>query len=327
MADVEKKESPSKRITPEQRLKFIGFEVFPGKPKDLFKTDEEKAKWVQEVLQRREKGDIIRPDCKLFESRVSMGERIVLAVASIIMLGALLLPWFSAYTEVVDVAKVTEPAAPNVAALADSADSLITDDTVVAGSDTVAAQPSDLAGALGENEPGADQTENDQRGIQSQIGEGGEQIITGHVARRQARRDYDRLSGIGTFAALGTVGSHVFSGGFSLVLTGIGLLLYLVLCIVLPFSNLYVLFGIKGNSDAVALKMKKLLRVNWLPLILLVLMLVLSFFGGPYGNGTADTYTSIGDSYGPAAFLKTLSWGVFVTLAMSLLVALKAVEI
>ena len=54
---------------------------------------------------------------------------------------------------------------------------------------------------------------------------------------------------------------------------------------------------------------------------------MLSFVGAEYGFDAAATFTSIGDSYGPAAFLGTLSWGVFVAIAASIVVAVKGIEI
>ena len=44
MADDKKKKSSANRIDEKDRMKFIGFEVFPGKTKDLFKTEAEKDK-------------------------------------------------------------------------------------------------------------------------------------------------------------------------------------------------------------------------------------------------------------------------------------------
>ena len=129
MADTEKKEATAKgvtdkqagsakRVTEKQRMRYIGFEVFPGQPKDLFKNEADKDKWVAEVRERRAKGDILRSECILLEPRVSMTEKVVLAVASLVMFAALFLPWFSAYNEIVGTAPATESGGS--AALVDS---------------------------------------------------------------------------------------------------------------------------------------------------------------------------------------------------------------
>ena len=133
MAEKEKDKEPQeskspqkdKRISEKERYRYIGFEVFPGKPKDLFKSDSEKDKFINGVRAKREKHEVIREQCTLLEDRISAGERILLTVASIVILCAFLLPWYSAYTEVVE--EPTEKVEPAVTsdslatALADSA--------------------------------------------------------------------------------------------------------------------------------------------------------------------------------------------------------------
>ena len=44
MTDADKKSPQGNRIAEKQRYKYIGFEVFPGKPKDLFKNKAEQEK-------------------------------------------------------------------------------------------------------------------------------------------------------------------------------------------------------------------------------------------------------------------------------------------
>ena len=99
MTDKEKKTQTEKRIDENQRFRYIGFEVFPHKPKDLFKSDADRQKFVEAVKKKRQKGELLREECTLVEERVSMGEQIVLAVASVVILIALFLPWYSVYNE------------------------------------------------------------------------------------------------------------------------------------------------------------------------------------------------------------------------------------
>ncbi|HUV31314.1 MAG TPA: hypothetical protein VMY05_09530 [Acidobacteriota bacterium] len=318
MTEEDKKETARKRITDLQRMKFIGFEVFPGKPKDLFKSEDEKSEFEKQARDRRGKGASTRLDSKLLEERMSFKERIVLAFASVIVWAALFFPWYSAYTEVADEspAAVTE----------EPADSLMVGDSALAA--MAAADTAALSAPVeNQEDPAGTSEQSEATPAQEMSSQSNEEILTGHMARRRVRREYDRLSGISSFIALGSVGSHVFTSGAVLVLTGIIFLLYGLLCLVLPALTLYCLFGLKGSADEQAVRIKKYLRFNWLPLVLFFLAAFLSFFGADYGEGTAGLYASLGDSYGPGVFLATLSWGVFITLAASILVAVKAVEI
>ena len=102
MPDEENKKSVGNRVSDSNRFKYIGFEVFPGKPKDLFKSDEEKAKLVDAVVAKRSRGEVIREECTLFEERVSVSDRLILAVACFVILATLFIPWYSAYNEIVE---------------------------------------------------------------------------------------------------------------------------------------------------------------------------------------------------------------------------------
>jgi hypothetical protein len=102
MAEGDKKSPGGSRITDKERYSYIGFEVFPGTPKDLFKSEAEKTKLVESVKARRQSNETLRDDCKLLEERVSSGEKMILAIASVVMFLALFLPWYSAYTVVQD---------------------------------------------------------------------------------------------------------------------------------------------------------------------------------------------------------------------------------
>ena len=133
MAEGDKKGPDKNRISDKQRYQFIGFEVFPGKPKDLFKNDAEKQKLVDGVLARRQSEETLRDDCKLLEERVSLGERIVMAVASLAILAALVLPWYSAYMEIPAQAEATtSTVVEDTTAMATTAtDSLAGPDTIL----------------------------------------------------------------------------------------------------------------------------------------------------------------------------------------------------
>jgi hypothetical protein len=101
MPDEKDKKGVDQKVSESQRFRYIGFEVFPGKPKDLFKSEQEKSKLVETVVAKRSKGDIIREECTLLEERVSTRDRFVLAFAGLLILAALFVPWYAAYNEIV----------------------------------------------------------------------------------------------------------------------------------------------------------------------------------------------------------------------------------
>ncbi|UCG62654.1 MAG: hypothetical protein JSV52_05045 [Candidatus Zixiibacteriota bacterium] len=313
-----KKNSSFKPITDAQRFRYIGFEVFPGKPKDLFKTDAERKKYVEGVRSKREKGETLRDQCTLLEERVSFLDRMVLTVASVIIFATLFIPWYSAYNEIVE---ETTVAVQQAAATEDSAMVAAEGDTLAAAGQTMTGDSAAVPATTGSDVAPPPERE----GVMQQSA--AEEVITSYVAKKKVHKEYSRLLGIGSFISLGSVGSYVFSSGGVVMLTAILFLIYALLCIGLPAYTLYGIYGTKGDPDQRALKLKKMLRLNWMPLILFVLALILSFFGGEYGFDAATTFTSLGKAYGPAAFLGILSWGVILSLGAFILVAVKGVEI
>ncbi len=324
MADEEKVGGSDKRISDAQRMRYIGFDVFPGKPKDLFKSKGEKDKLVESMLAKRSKGEVIREQCTLMESRISFLDRLVLTVACLVIIGSLFIPWYAVYNERVD-----EEVVPTTEAEVTAEDAMLVDSAMfaMAEGDTSAA----LAALAEEqvaatSEPEANPAE--AGSAQSFTDEvTGEEVIHGYVAKKKIIKDYKRLSGLGLFLALGSVGGAVFSSGGVLVISAIVMLLYTLLCIALPAYTLYGLYGAKGKADEQALQLKKILRYNWMPLILFFVVLFLSFFGAEYGFDAAAAFTSIGSSYGPGTFLGLLSWGIIISLSAFILVAAKGSEI
>ena len=78
-------------VSDDQRFHYIGYEVFPGKPKDLFKSDQDKKTWVDRVLSKRDSGELSREHNTLMEQRVTMGEKLLMAVASLVLIASLAL--------------------------------------------------------------------------------------------------------------------------------------------------------------------------------------------------------------------------------------------
>ncbi|MBN1213084.1 MAG: hypothetical protein JXA92_10935 [candidate division Zixibacteria bacterium] len=314
MADKDQQNKSDNRISERERFRYIGFEVFPGKPKDLFRTDAEKKLYVDSVIEKRSHGDLLRHQCTLTEERVTLKEKLILTLACVVILFSLFIPWYSAYTEIVD---------KNVAA------TTVFDENAPVVSDSLA-PVSPVGDSLGQTAAAVEPegTANpDSVKTFAQEATSHEEVIHGMQAKRRVRKEYERLSGVGAILALGSVGSYIFSSGFILVITAILFLVYTLLCIGLPLFNLYNIFGMKGKEDDKALTLKKYLKWNWIPVILFVFTLVLSFFGANYAPDAVGTFTSIGVSYGPAVFLDSLSWGIFITIGAFILLAVKGVEI
>lgn len=331
MAADEKKGTQPKQITEKERMRYIGFDVFPGTPKDLFKSEAEKGKYVDAVIEKRNSGEIIREECTLTEDRVSLFDTLVLAGASIIMIVALFLPWFSAYNEIVE-----EPTVANVVpqstgmvdsmALAAGGDSLaMTAEGVVDSAAMMAANAAEGTPA----EPIAKETERvSETGGTSSISEDGEEVLHSYVAKKKINRESFKVTGLGIFISIGSLGSYVFSSGFILMLTGVLVLLTVLSCLLIPLYNFYGLFALKGDADTRALALKKILRFNWIPLVLFVASFILSFLGSNYGfSNPQEVFTSIGTSYDVGVFFGSLSTGIIVMLSASILVAVKGVEI
>ncbi len=317
MAAEEKKSDSTKRITETDRFRYIGFDVFPGKPKDLFKSDAEKKKYEELNQAKRSKGEILREQCTLMEERVSGLDRLVLTVASIVIFLSLFLPWYSVYNEKVVESKVKAAGAQTEKpVIADSASLVLgRGDTVSLAGDTSVLQAPATTGT----------PERKQGTVVSQSG--GEEVLSSYVAKKKVERIYAGKTGIGAILSLGSIGSYIFSSGAALALTAILFILYTLLCLALPIVTLYGLYGVKGAPDAKALHLKKLLRYNWIPLIIFVLAIFLSFFGSSYGFNAAGTYSSIGSGYGTGVLLGSISWGVVISMGAFILAGAKGVEI
>ena len=148
------------------------------------------------------------------------------------------------------------------------------------------------------------------------------------LAQKGVVNDYYSVTGIGALLSLGTYSSKIFSSGIVLVITGILMIVYFLSCLVLAAINIYLLYGAKkGSSEEFVLYLKKMLRFNWIPVIIWLGMFILSFVGASYGFDPSGMLQQVGDSYGIGAFIGLSSFGIYITLAAFLIVALKGKEI
>ncbi|MBI5267805.1 MAG: hypothetical protein HY851_11300 [candidate division Zixibacteria bacterium] len=267
-----------KRISEDQRFRYIGFEVFPGKPGDLFTSEAEKQKYVDQAKARRSRGQIVRDKCTLLGERVSRGERLIMTVVAALVIIALFMPWYSIYHEV--------PA------------------------------------------KGTGQTSASGGSTQTVAGESAnEEVITMTKIQRKMDRTTTTKLGVEGLIALATAGGAIFSSGFSLLVTALLFLAITISCLVLPAMTLYEMYFVKGDADQQALVLKKRLIYNWIPLGAFAAGLLLSFLGGSYGFDAPATFSSLGASYGPGAYLGSLTWGFYIAMAGSTMLALKGIEI
>ena len=344
MTEEKKNLAARKRITEKERFSFIGFDVFPKDPKELFDSDAEKEMLLANVRARHDKHDHLRESCTLLEERVSFTDRIAVTVGAVMVFVALFLPWYSVYNEIVEDTPVAQAIEEPVVASDNPGEATIEDGTADPAAEDAAADLS-AADASEEVNPATEETEvadvSDAGEVTASPDDGepvyspltiideeldGE-LITALVAKKSIHREYARLSGIGGIISFGSTGSYLFSSGISLILTVIIFIVYTLLCLGLPAYTLYGLYGIKGSPDEQALVLKKLLRYNWLLLILFLTGFTFAFFGSEYGFDAAGAFTSLGDSYGIGAYLSVISPGVYVALAGSIICAAKGAEI
>jgi hypothetical protein len=316
MAGKEDKDKGVQRaFDPDQRFKYLGFEIHPGKIGSIFKSDSERDGWISKVRQKREKSTRVREHNTLEEARVAPFEKIVLTVTSVLLIASLFFPWFSGYREieVVDQPEVVQqPAAVPVDSLMAEG---MTDSTAVAG----VTETMDSTGVEVATQPEEVVLEKDEAGFSS---------IMATTQRKEYRKEHEQVSALGAVASLGTFGGAVFSSGFILMLTGVLMILYMLFCIGYAGYALYTLYAAKGSEDEKALRLKKTLRLAWLPIVVYFLCIILSVVGADYSfTATDQMVKQIGTSYGTGTYLGLLSYGFYMTLACFALNGAKGVEI
>jgi hypothetical protein len=78
------------------RYKYIGFEVFPLKPKKFWRNAEEEKKYLEETKKRKEKGEREERDHSVvFVPIFTQVEKWILSLTSVLMILSVFLPWFT----------------------------------------------------------------------------------------------------------------------------------------------------------------------------------------------------------------------------------------
>lgn len=330
MTEKEQENKSPNRISQEERLNYIGFDVFPGKAGDIFKSSQEKEKLVASLKNKREHHDQIREGCTLMVERVSSVDRIVLTIACAVIIISLFLPWYTLHNEFVEESKFSPEPAPQTVikdnAETDPAAEIVSDSMLAAGDVFASTDTATTADTLGVATPTPEKKEAGASDGKLYDADGDE-IITSLVARKKITREYASVSAVGSLVSLGTTGSYLFSSGIILILTTVIMLIYTLLCLALPAYTLYGIYGLKGSEDEKALGLKKIIKLNWIPVVLFLVVFSLSFLGTEYGFDSVELFTSLGKSYGPGVFLGSLSSGLFVALFGFILIAAKSGEI
>ena len=90
------KRNSEDEVTPEERYRYIGFNVFPGKAQEFWKTDEERKAHTEKI---RETGGkfvpLTRSNSLVAARAMSPFERWTLVITSALMAASPFLPWFS----------------------------------------------------------------------------------------------------------------------------------------------------------------------------------------------------------------------------------------
>ena len=284
---AEKKDSgvkSGKEFDPDTRFRYVGFEVYTGKIKDLFKSDVEKQKLVEAVREKRKRGIKLREKTSFDIPLLAGYEKIVLTAVSILMIISLFLPWFSGYREY-EVA-VTPTTTEQQAVTSGGS----TSDGVTAGA------------------------AKDDRGFSS---------ITSAKKHKEVRKESRSVSALSGLALSG----KMLSSGFILKLTWLLFLVYVLSCIGSALYTLYTLYVVKGDPDAKVLKLKRVLRLNWIPVCIWGFCMLISLIGASYSFDTSNMVKQLGKSYGISAYLGLLGYGFYLSLAGFIMNGVKSVEI
>ncbi len=95
MADQDQSKKEREDVAQETRFKYIGFDVYPSKPKEFWKSKEEKERYLARARQKGV-GALGEGEHSLVSAVVfSRVDRAVLTVASLLLTVGLVLPWFS----------------------------------------------------------------------------------------------------------------------------------------------------------------------------------------------------------------------------------------
>ena len=96
MEDQKQSKKTEEGISEDLRFKYIGFDVYPKKAKEFWKSEEERKKYLEEIKQKSSGSVVVERDHSLVRAEVfSKVDRMVLTITSFLLAVSLFLPWFS----------------------------------------------------------------------------------------------------------------------------------------------------------------------------------------------------------------------------------------
>lgn len=219
------------------RYKYIGFDVYSSKVKKFWNAPEEEKKYLEEVKQRKEKGEREERDHSLIAVPVfSPVEKVILTVTSVLMILCLFLPWFT--------------------------------------------------------------------------------FVRGEQAMN--------YSAIGYLINFGSLMTYSGLGGALLGVVAVIFLLTMLASLLFGILNLVTLYG-KGNSDEGYLrKVKKMLRLNSIPLFLWVIAVIISIIGVAAPLASAFGVNQLKDNFDVITLVSISGFGLWISLGCWILNSVKA---
>lgn len=96
MEDQNQKNSSAEKVPEEDRFKYIGFEIYPGKPRQFWENEEEKKNYLEDIRRKKSSSSLLEREHSLIKMVLfSKTDKVVLTIASIFMVLGVFLPWFS----------------------------------------------------------------------------------------------------------------------------------------------------------------------------------------------------------------------------------------
>lgn len=227
MEDRNQNKKPNHTVSDELRFKYIGFDVYPTKPKEFWKSEEERKRYLEEVKKKVSGSALEERDHTFVRAAVfSKVDRLVLTITSFILTVSFVLPWFSLRGE----------------------------------------------------------------GFNSQV------------------------IGLGFFLKLGTLFSYAPLSGtlFSVFVILVGLTI--LFSFIAGLMSLLAIYRKYGDMEGYLTNLKKRLKLNFIPLILWVLLIILACIGMSTPFADIFKVKGLGDSFTVINFFVLSSFGIWLSL-------------
>jgi hypothetical protein len=96
MADQTQNSKGEEGISEEMRYRYIGFDVYPKKPKEFWRSEEERKAYLEETKRKDSRSTLQESGHSLVQAIVfSKVDKLILTITSLLLTVSLFLPWFS----------------------------------------------------------------------------------------------------------------------------------------------------------------------------------------------------------------------------------------